>query len=174
MDHSRESLKAKDLEERPTANSTQERLPLERRVRYDYDDIDDITNLDTFCLYVPTKRNNPLFDAFFLEQPDPESHVIVWVFQMTIAKDHGASGTGFKLLQKLERKLSSLIKDRTVEFRYVLVAPIPFGVSRQAVNWHMPMDVQPNQVFVLYLDLSSRKESFDYGSLGFKELGHLR
>lgn len=105
--------------------------------------------LDPTHYYRPKNTKNPLFDSFFLHEGDDD--VVVWVFQMTIAKDHDGKTSGFDLLEDLVTRVMKKFTPKKVELKYVLVVPYYPDV---AVRWNLsPAWVKAQgEVYVLYLD----------------------
>jgi len=106
-----------------------------RAIQY-YNEVKSLT-LDTQHLYCPLKRNNTLFDSFRLER-SPKG-VVLWVFQMTIAKEHRDAVSGFTILSTIVQKIrATLTASEGVEVKFVLVAPHKHG---QVVKWNFPKEL---------------------------------
>ncbi|THV06602.1 hypothetical protein K435DRAFT_849070 [Dendrothele bispora CBS 962.96] len=105
-----------------TKGPSEEKLPCFAREVLQYD------NEREICvdgrLYVPRSSTNPLFDAFFFETRKP-THVMVWVFQVTISCEKGpGSASGYNRLKQIQEIASMKVgNEGTVEFRYVLLSP---------------------------------------------------
>lgn len=140
----------------PPANSSSTlnplvRLPIRNRpvVTYSKAILPTLLLQETRC-YAPMQRNNPLFDSFFVQLT--QEFAVLWVFQMTITKDHGGSGKGVELLLQIREQVKSQ-HGKTVKVRYVLVAPL---YSDRRITWTMPDEWRAveGDVFVQYLDLT--------------------
>ncbi|RXW12295.1 hypothetical protein EST38_g13559 [Candolleomyces aberdarensis] len=133
------------------------KLPISRRILRYYDDIENINiDLATDAYYIPKQPNNTFFNSFSLNKSG-QKEVTIWVFHMAfITKVHGASQAaigGLEILDKLKRRLLSSSPGHSVDFRYVLVAPLERTIRRQMIHWQMPEMVEPGRVFVQYLNL---------------------
>jgi len=132
--------------------------PNQSRVIHYYNEVESLT-LDTQHLYCPLRRDNPLFDSFCLERSP--NGVVLWVFQMTIAKEHGGAVSGFTILSTIVQKIRATITaSEGVEVKFVLVAPNKFG---QVVKWNFPKelgDSSSDRVYVQYLGVSF--DDYDY------------
>ncbi|KAE9405078.1 hypothetical protein BT96DRAFT_356615 [Gymnopus androsaceus JB14] len=86
-----------------------------------------------FC--VPKQKNNPLFDAFFFDGSN-EKIFIIYILQMTIAKRHGGSESGLRLVETLTDRVrhEECVRGRQIQVRYLLVAP----ARAHTVSWIMP------------------------------------
>lgn len=116
-----------------------------------YNDIDECILGDT-NIFRPTQMNNPLFDSFFLQKT--ENTIIIWVLQMTIAKQHGGAKKGFDILTKLRKRVKEKYSSMTVEMQYVLV--VPYKCSGVAVQWNMSQGWKDLEggVSALYLEFA--------------------
>ncbi|KAJ2926128.1 hypothetical protein H1R20_g10969, partial [Candolleomyces eurysporus] len=140
--------------EEPTILSNPPSFPRYARKIVPYDDIQEVLQASVQNYYLPLKRNNPFFDSFLLQRA--EDHTVIWVFQMTIANQHGGGTTGFELLQTLKENVEASA-GHPVKLKYVLVAPFRSQLRRQLVNWHLPDDcpAQEGDVYVQYLDFKA-------------------
>ena len=90
-------------------------------------------------------------------EDEDEAKVVVWVFQMTIARNHDGKTSGFTKLKTLVPRLKEKFNVKQVEFKYVIV--VPYGQD-VAVRWHMLLGWKDPEVrgdvFVLYLDSNAR------------------
>jgi len=114
--------------------------------------------LDDRHLYCPLKSNDPLFDSFCLERSS--KGVMLWVFQMTIAKEYGGAVPGFSILSTIVQKIrATLMASEVVEVKFVLVAP---NKSGQVVKWNFSKELvnSLDKVYVQYLDVSF--DNYDY------------
>ena len=135
----------------PPASSTSR--PKQNRIIWLYNEVESL-NLNTEHLYCPQNRTNPLFDSFCLETSSNLNRVILWVFQMTIAKEHRGVVSGFTILLTIVQKIKETFKASNVEVKFVLVAPYKFS---QVVKWNFPTELKgysPNKVYVQYLNVS--------------------
>lgn len=129
-------------------------LPIQKRlvVTYGRAELPTLLLHETRC-YVSMQRTNPLFDAFFVQVT--QESVVLWVFQMTITKDHGGSTKGVEVLLQIREQVKSRygIEGKEVKVRYVLVAPL---YSDRRITWTMPDEwsAVEGDVFVQYLDLT--------------------
>ncbi|KAI0739518.1 hypothetical protein C8Q80DRAFT_1274577 [Daedaleopsis nitida] len=76
--------------------------------------------LDPEEYYRPRNPNNPLFDSFFSHEG--QDNVVVWVFQMTIAKDDDDKTGGFVILAELVARVQEKFPQKA-GLKYVLVVP---------------------------------------------------
>jgi len=126
--------------------------PNQRRSIQFYNKVESLA-LDTRDLYWPLQRNNPLFDSICLESSS--KGIILWVFQMTIAKEHGGAVSGFTVISMIVQKIQETLKaPEDVEVKFVLVAP---DKVKQVVKWNFPKEwgfLRNTSVYVQYLDVS--------------------
>ncbi|KAF8831236.1 hypothetical protein HHX47_DHR1000621 [Lentinula edodes] len=73
-------------------------------------------------LHVPSKRNNPLFDALLLQEDIP-SCVTLWVIQITSAKKHGGASAGYNDIQDIYNRSVEKYSDGNVRVGYMLLVP---------------------------------------------------
>ncbi|KAJ8482511.1 hypothetical protein ONZ45_g14923 [Pleurotus djamor] len=107
-------------------------------------------------MYVPTARNNPLFDAILLTRRrimlktpgrSIESfRVTIWVFQMTISPDHGGSAQGCKLISDYRKHFLKANPKSTCEIKYVLVVP---RKQHSKYTWDVPAGVKDVSIILL-------------------------
>jgi hypothetical protein len=74
-------------------------------------------------LFKPTSKNSPFFDCcLYVIQ---NGQVVLYIFQMTIARHHGGSNSGLPLIRKIVTAIAKLekISVRAVKVKYVLVSP---------------------------------------------------
>ena len=99
--------------------------------------------------YVPNAFNNPLFDSFFVELRTGPLTAVVWIFQVTTAKDHEGSPQGYPLIDAIKAVAPAHAQ---VELNYVLVCPEP----KRQVSWKMPEGwlSRRGNVFCQFVDFS--------------------
>jgi hypothetical protein len=125
-------------------------LVKKRRDILSYGDISNVA-LNDNMFYVPVVRNNPLFDAFFLEVDG--TNVIAWILQITASKRHQGPASGYDLIKSLKTRLAVRYPAFAIHLRYVLVVPL----LRCAVSWHLPQgwtDDVSGHVYVQYMDMA--------------------
>ncbi|KAJ7438450.1 hypothetical protein FB451DRAFT_1378187 [Mycena latifolia] len=118
-----------------------------------YTDISGIP-ISAGLLYVPHTRNNPLFDAFFLEFDYIPKKIVVWMLQMTpeSSKRHEGSARGYNLVRALKALLEGTHPGFTISISYVLIVPL----LQCAVSWRLPegwTDDIAGQVYIQYMDM---------------------
>ena len=131
--------------------------------------------------YVPKAANNPLFDSFFVELKTDPLTAVVWIFQVTTAKDRKGSPQGYRQIDAIRAAAVARAQvyapehppaqeeqinvrqpdgDVNVELNYVLVCPEP----KQRVSWNMPEGwlSRRGKVFCQFIDFT----------VGFHKLYH--
>ncbi|KAJ7505245.1 hypothetical protein B0H11DRAFT_1977683 [Mycena galericulata] len=106
-------------------------------------------------LYVPKARNNPLFDAFFIDINDMARTIVVWILQITASKRHEGSSNGYPIIRKLKDRLADDRRGYQIQLKYVLVVP----VLQCQVSWRLPEGWGPDvagEVLVQYVDTTVR------------------
>jgi hypothetical protein len=142
--------------------------PWRHRERLTYDKIEDIM-LNDSTYYCPHRHNNPLFDAFFFSVED--RRVVLWVLQMTIARKHDGTPSGFNFVGSLRELASRVWKEHLIEIKYVLV--IPRANVSYHVEWSFAAEFAglEGEVYVQFLNVSTfqRKDSTIHDILGVTE-----
>lgn len=100
-------------------------------------------------LYCPLKSNNPLFNSFCLGRSS--KGIILWVFQMTITKEHSGAVSDFAIILTIVQKIKQTLKVSEVGVKFVLVTP--FKVD-QVVKWNFPEEFKGSSVHIQYLEVS--------------------
>lgn len=127
-------------------------LPIGDKELVIYDDLSEVT-FDSRKYYVPAKRTNPLFDAFFYQVVEQDECVRLWIIQAPTAKTYGDAETGYALIEELVKKVPV---GYVVERVYVLAVPLEHRVSLPRVVWDMPDGwnvALQGQVFVQFVDV---------------------
>lgn len=89
-----------------------------------YNDVEGIQVQGDSCskFYIPRLHNNPLFDALCFSRTDT-GDIVLWLFQVTIAKKHTGSSSGFQLLSDLVERTKAAHATSAVNVNLVLVVP---------------------------------------------------
>ncbi|KAF9000924.1 hypothetical protein BDZ89DRAFT_1082152 [Hymenopellis radicata] len=124
-------IEASDDQQKWIFSNQQHQLPLSKRHEY----------------YVPIKKSNPLFDAFFIseEMVNP----VLWVVQTTMAARHGGSKDGYVIIETIRERLGG-----DCDVKYVLVVP---WHKRRAYRWEMPdgWNDHKGQVLIQYINMDT-------------------
>ena len=126
--------------------------PWAHRERVRYDKIENIftTELSYYC---PNRRNNPLFDAIFLSVED--GRIVLWILQMTIAREHKCVRSGFDLVRSFRKRVSDVWIQDQVEVKYVLIVPRLNATYDVEWNFTAEFDEHEGEVYVQFLDVSA-------------------
>ncbi|KAI0064018.1 hypothetical protein BV25DRAFT_1914676 [Artomyces pyxidatus] len=73
---------------------------------------------------------NTLFDAFVIDR----TRRILWICQMTVAKEHRGSAREYEIIGQLRRKIEAAFKVK-IDVKFVLVVP---DEPRRPYEWHLP------------------------------------
>ncbi|KAH7879162.1 uncharacterized protein C8R40DRAFT_577834 [Lentinula edodes] len=116
-------------------------------------------------LHVPSKRNNPLFDALLLQEDSP-SCVTLWVIQITAAKMHGEASAGYNDIQVIYNRSVEKYGDGNVRVGYMLLVPPKY----HQVEWTfedihlLPENLRPSNgnVFIQVFQVDELETSVSY------------
>ncbi|KAJ3850404.1 hypothetical protein EV368DRAFT_84553 [Lentinula lateritia] len=120
-------------------------------------------------LHVPSKRNNPLFNALLLQKDSP-SCVTLWVIQITAAKKHGGASAGYNDIQDIYIRSVEKYGDGNVRVGYMLLVPPKYHqVEWTFENIHsLPENLRPSNgnvyIQVFEVDKLGTSESYDESS----------
>ena len=105
-----------------SAASTHLQPPWSERFYVSYTSVENLRTIDSSSYYCPSALNNPLFDAFFFEVTSP-AHVVLWVLQMMIKREHTGVPSGFEMISELRQRACDEWPGSSVEVKYVLIVP---------------------------------------------------
>ncbi|KAI1791826.1 hypothetical protein LXA43DRAFT_1181464 [Ganoderma leucocontextum] len=114
------------------------------------EDVSTITLDEAFC-YFPLRRDNPVFDAFFLQVT--ADTVVVWLFKIAIPrKCVDSHDDAFDMLAALLEKARTRFGKPKAQPKYVLVAPYR---RNQTARWDVARREFKGDVHVYYIDVST-------------------